>query len=81
MPSSTTSVRLRDDLSYRLEEASRRSKKGKNRIITEALEAYLNKLERRSIAAEARRQSIAASQSTSGDADSWARHMDRRGWS
>jgi len=80
VPSTTTSVRLRDDLRDRLEETSRRVKKGKNWIITQALEVYLAKLDRKSIADEARRQSLVASAGRTEHADHWSSHTDDRGW-
>jgi predicted transcriptional regulator len=43
VPSSTSSFRVPDELKARLEDASRRMKKGKNRILTEALIEYLDR--------------------------------------
>jgi predicted DNA-binding protein len=78
--SSTTSIRLRDELKLRLEEAARDSGKGKNWIITHALEVYLGQLEHKDLAREARRQSINARKSSEADSDHWLKHADTRDW-
>lgn len=57
MPSVTTSVRLDEQLAKRLERAAVRLSRGKNWIVTRALEEYLAKINRDDLAAEARRQS------------------------
>jgi predicted transcriptional regulator len=60
MASITTSVRIEQQLARRLERAATRLARGKNWIISKALEEYLAKANRDSLAAEARRQSMAA---------------------
>jgi predicted DNA-binding protein len=69
--SSTSSFRVSDGLKARLEEASRRMKKGKNRILTEALLEYLDRHTQDSLRAEARRQSLIASRTKWRDQDAW----------
>jgi predicted DNA-binding protein len=58
MASVTTSVRLEQKLAQRLERAAARLARGKNWIVTKALEEYLAKVNQDDLAAEARRQSI-----------------------
>ena len=57
MKSVTTSVRLQSDLATRLERAASRLSRGKNWIISKALEEYLAKVNQQDLAEEARRQS------------------------
>jgi predicted transcriptional regulator len=59
--SSTTSIRIPDDLKVRLESTARQMNKGKNWIIKQALAEYLQRHNMDWLRAEARRQSIAAS--------------------
>ena len=73
MASSTSSFRVSDELKARLEEASRRMKKGKNKILTEALQEYLDRHNQDSLQAEARRQSLIASRTKWKDQDAWER--------
>ena len=58
MASITTSVRIEEKLAQRLERAAARLSRGKNWIVTKALEEYLAKVNQDDLAAEARRQSI-----------------------
>ncbi len=60
MASSTSSFRIPDELKLRLEATARRMNKGKNWILNRALEEYLERHGRESLAAEARRQSLLA---------------------
>lgn len=69
--SSTTSIRIPDDLKVRLESTARRMNKGKNWIIKEALAEYLQRHNLDLLRAEARRQSIAASKRKWKDAKLW----------
>lgn len=62
MASITTSVRIEQQLARRLERAAVRLARGKNWIISRAIEEYLAKTNHDSLAAEARRQSMAAAQ-------------------
>jgi predicted DNA-binding protein len=80
MRSTTSSFRLSNELRDRLEQAARRLKRGKNSIITQALEEYLENLNRTKFLGEARRQSILASASPSEDEDVWLEHADTAGW-
>lgn len=73
MKSSTTSVRIPEDLRVRLESAAHRLNKGRNRIINEALEEYLDRRDRTRLQAEARRQSLLASRTRWKDAKLWER--------
>ncbi len=57
MKSITTSVRLQSNLATRLERAASRLSRGKNWIISKALEEYLVKVNQQDLAEEARRQS------------------------
>jgi predicted transcriptional regulator len=69
-----------DELRSRLEKMARHLKKGKNWIINQALDDYLRKTDRDTLAAEARRQSILASTAKDGDNGFWERAADTRGW-
>lgn len=62
MASITTSVRIEQQLARRLERAAVRLARGKNWIISRAIEEYLAKANHDSLAVEARRQSMAAAQ-------------------
>jgi predicted DNA-binding protein len=61
MPSSTSSYRISDKLRRRVEKYASTSGKGKNTVLLEALEEYLERHEAESIREKARRQSLAAS--------------------
>jgi predicted transcriptional regulator len=81
MPSSISSVRIPDELRYRLERTARHLKKGKNWIINPALDEYLRKVDRDTLTDEARRQSLAASSAEArGEAGFWEKVSDTRGW-
>jgi predicted transcriptional regulator len=80
MGSVTTSIRISADLRARLEEAARQLQSGKNRIITQALEEYLDKMNRQKFLEEARRQSVLASRAAREDEDAWLKHADGSGW-
>jgi predicted transcriptional regulator len=69
--SSTTSIRIPDDLKLSLESTARRMSKGKNWIIKQALTEYLQRHNMDLLRAEARRQSIAASKKKWKDAKLW----------
>jgi predicted DNA-binding protein len=76
----TTSIRISAELRARLEEAARQSQSGKNRIIAQALEEYLDRISRQRFLEEARRQSILASAAPLDDEDLWLEHADTSGW-
>ena len=80
MPSSTSSFRISDDLRARLEEACRQIGKGKNWIITRALEDYLDRRQRSNLASEARKQSLLASQADTPEERFWSKQVDTDGW-
>jgi len=67
-------------LRSRLDQAARRLNRGKNAIITIALEEYLDKFSRQRFLEEARRQSILASAASNEDAAQWSKHADTSGW-
>jgi predicted DNA-binding protein len=76
--SRTSSIRLNEDLYERLERFARRRGRGKSAVIVSAVEDYLNRHELRTLAAEARRQSVAASGQP--EDDSWYEQADDTGW-
>lgn len=78
--STTTSFRVSNELRSRLDQAARRLNRGKNAIITLALEEYLDKFNRQRFLEEARRQSILASAATGQDEGQWSKHADTSGW-
>lgn len=57
MASVSTSVRIEQQLAQRLARAAARLSRGKNWIVTRALEEYLAKVNQDDLAAEAKRQS------------------------
>lgn len=57
MASISTSVRLDQQLAQRLARTAAKLSRGKNWVVTQALEEYLAKVNRGNLAAEARRQS------------------------
>jgi predicted transcriptional regulator len=71
MASSTSSFRIPDELKLRLEAMARRMNKGKNWILNRALEEYLERHGRKSLAAEAQRQSLLAGQHPWKDQQAW----------
>jgi predicted DNA-binding protein len=81
MASSTTSFRISDDLRLRLEETARYTGKTKNSIVSEALEEYLKSTNYAAIAAEARRQSLAASAASAPEDEAWLDAMAADAWS
>ena len=80
MKSTTSSFRIREELRLRLEETARHLKKGKNSIIIQALEEYLDKTHRAALAVEARRQSALASSAVTEDEEFWQQQAEARGW-
>jgi predicted DNA-binding protein len=81
MPTPISSVRLPDELRYRLERTARRLKKGKNWIINQALTQYLRKVDRDTLADEPRQQSLVASSAEAREhAWFWEEVSDTRGW-
>ena len=78
--SQTSSFRLPDELRTRLDGFVRQSNHRKNWISVHALEDYLDRHEARSLAAEARRQSLLASEKPHADEDAWASVADTTGW-
>jgi len=75
----TTSIRLSNELRSHLEKVAQSVHRGKNWIITKALEEYLDKIEKNSLLEEARRQSLLASQSDQ-KMDDWEQNTDTSGW-
>jgi predicted DNA-binding protein len=80
MRSSTSSVRIPTDLRERLERASKYLKKGKNSIIVQALDDYLKKTDRATLAEEAKRQSLIAAAAAARQDGFWEAMVDTRGW-
>jgi predicted DNA-binding protein len=77
--STTTSVRLSDNLRVELEAASQRLHRGKNWLISEALWVYLESFKDSSLEKEARRQSLLVSQRDQVDTF-WEDNADTQGW-
>lgn len=71
MASSTSSFRISDELKVRLDSVARRMNKGKNRVITEALQDYLDRHDRIELRQEARRQSLLAGRKPWKDQRAW----------
>jgi len=69
--STTSSFRISEELRVRLERTARHLKKSKNWILNRALEEYLATEASDTLAAEARRQSLLASATTTEDEKYW----------
>lgn len=81
MPKSiTSSFRISETLRLRLEATARHLGKRKNWIINRALEEYLAKTHRASLAKEARRQSLLASRVTTVDERFWTGQAAVEDW-
>ena len=80
MKTITTSIRLPPELRQRLEETAQQLQRGKNWIIVQALEAYLDKIEDRPFIEEARRQSLMASGVVTSDEAFWENNTDTADW-
>jgi predicted DNA-binding protein len=78
MSSVTSSFRMSKELRQALSDAAKRTGKGKNAIIIEALMKHLHAMERQSLAKEAQRQSELVSRNEH-DAD-WYGLADTSGW-
>lgn len=76
----TTSIRLSPELKGQLEHASQQLHRGKNWIITQALEEFLTKLDKSLLTKEARRQSLLASQTQTSEQQDWEQNTDTSGW-
>ena len=76
----TSSFRISEETRDRLEETAGYLGKGKNWIITRALEEYLDRVGRETLAKEARRQSLAASGAVTEDEEAWAAQADTEDW-
>ena len=73
----TTSIRLSPKLRRALERKAKQEKRGKNWIISRALESYLEHDSQFDLEAEARRQSLIAA---SHDIEDWATDADLEQW-
>jgi predicted DNA-binding protein len=80
MKSTTSSFRISTELVRRLEQATRKTKRGKNAIIIQALQEYLDRHDRSRFLEEARRQSLLASSIPDEHQDVWLNNADVRGW-
>lgn len=76
----STSIRIQARLAARLERVATRLSRGKNWIITRALEEYLAKVGQDEVAAEAKRQSLLASRGRAKADSFWSDHGDLSGW-
>ncbi len=77
----TTSISLPLSLGQQLNRFAKKMRCGNDWIIVEALKEYLEKPNRyRSLAEEARRQSILASQHDNVDETEWEENNDDRDW-
>lgn len=80
MGSSITSIRLDQSLAKRLEQAASRLARGKNWIMTQALQEYLSKIGQDDLAAEARRQSLIIARAERRGADKGFPEEDIEEW-
>jgi predicted DNA-binding protein len=80
MKLTTSSFRISNELLARLEGAVQRLNRGKDSIVAEALEEYLNRADREEFQKDARRQSMLASAVPSRDADVWIEYADTSDW-
>ncbi len=78
--SETTSIRLPSNLRQQLEQASHLLHRGKNWIIVQALQAYINQILDTQLIEEARRQSLLANQADQPEDTSWEDEMDDSAW-
>lgn len=77
----TTSIRLTPELRQQLDYLSHSLHKGKNWIIIQALQEFINKNHYILLAEEAKRQSLLASQyETNEDEEMWEDNIDTTGW-
>jgi len=72
----TTSIRLPVDLRKKLDQVSRKTEKGKNGIIVEALKDYFEKIQIFSLQSEARKQSLLASRQSNPETLLWEKNID-----
>jgi|GEM_PF-1020829 len=77
--SETTSIRLSAHLRQQLEQTSQLLHRGKNWIIIQALQAYINQVLDSKLIEEARKQSLLASQQAREEED-WEDEMDDSEW-
>jgi predicted DNA-binding protein len=76
----TTSIRLNPELNTELEKAARNLHRGKNWIISQALKAYLEKINQHSLIKEAQRQSLLAKKMDRQVSSEWEDETDTSGW-
>ncbi len=78
----TTSIRLAADLRLQLDHAAQRLHRGKNWIVSQALQEYLAKLGESKLVNEAQRQSLLAKQADEANEDIkiWEDNQDDSGW-
>jgi predicted transcriptional regulator len=75
----TKTFRFPDEIDQRLRRAAQHLVRKPNAIMMAALQDYLDRLERRDLQSEARRQSLLVSRGRSHDAF-WERAADLTGW-
>ncbi len=77
----TTSIRLTPELRQQLDYLSHSLHRGKNWIVIQALQEFINRHNYTILAEEAKRQSIIASQyKTNTDEEIWEENVDTTGW-
>ena len=77
----TTSIRLTADLRLQLDHAAQRLHRGKNWIVSQALQEYLAKLGESKLVNEAQRQSLLAKQADANEGlKIWEDNQDDSGW-
>ncbi len=78
--SETTSIRLPPRLRQQLEQASHVLHRGKNWIIVQALQLYINQTLNTQLIEEARQQSLRANKADKPEDASWEDEMDDSAW-
>ncbi len=77
----TTSIRLTPEVRQQLDYLAYSLHRGKNWIVNQALQEFINRKNHTLLAQEARRQSLLASQSkTNEDEEGWEQNIDTTGW-
>lgn len=76
----TTSIRLTTNINAQLNQAALDLHRGKSWIITHAIERYLSEMKPLTLAEEAKRQSILASQNINAEEDIWEDNVDIEDW-
>lgn len=80
MTSTTTNIQLSTEVSEQLNHAELFLHRGKDWIITHAIERYLSELEPPTLANEAKRQSVCVSQCSGEEKTIWKDGIDVENW-